>query len=76
VKAGSSTQAAIISEESSKWHCGIHRWEGSRADHPLPLAAVDFWSSGIYSMVSIVDKNEVNGAFELFLEKIEVVPMR
>jgi len=40
------------------------------------LAAVDFWSSGIYSMVSIVDKNEVNGAFELFLEKIEVVPMR
>jgi hypothetical protein len=37
---------------------------------------VDSWSSGIYSMVSIVDKNEVNGAFELFLEKIEVVPMR
>ncbi len=76
MKAGSSTQAAIISEESSKWHCGIPPLGRKQSGSSTTLAAVDFWSSGIYSMVSIVDKNEVNGAFELFLEKIEVVPMR
>lgn len=36
------------------------------------MAAVDFWSSGIYSS-GAVDKNGVNEAVEVLLEEIEAV---
>ncbi|SQD92413.1 protein of unknown function [Candidatus Bipolaricaulis anaerobius] len=73
VKGGSSTQAAIISEGSSQWHCGIPPRGRKRSGSSTTSAAVDFWSSGIYSKVSAVDENEVNEAFEILLEEIEAV---
>lgn len=37
------------------------------------MAAVDFWSFGIYSKVSAKDKNEANETFEILREELEAV---